>query len=117
MLSDGSMTMFGDARYDIAKLTHSIVGLYDFIIAGRYELIVDGSYGVGLRFDLSADVEEVQRNYAAMQIGRHSVVSPQILALCALLFLSMLPLHAESRTKQFAMLANGYRLARLAGAI
>ena len=34
----GEYSIYGDRRYDLAKLYHSVVGLYDFIIAGRYSL-------------------------------------------------------------------------------
>ncbi len=30
--------IYGDVRYDLAKLSHSILGLYDFIIAGYYDV-------------------------------------------------------------------------------
>ena len=35
--SDMNNNIYGDLRYDIAKLGHSILGMYDFIIAGRYD--------------------------------------------------------------------------------
>jgi hypothetical protein len=116
MLSDGTVTMYGDARYDVAKLTHSVIGLYDFLVAGRYALDASRPYAIDLAFDLPPDVVEIQNRYRTLHIGRYDVASPQILALSALLFLSMLPLHSDSRTKQLAMLANGFRLAKLAGA-
>jgi hypothetical protein len=45
MLSDGTITMFGDARYDISKLVHSVVGMYDSVLAGRYILATTGGTG------------------------------------------------------------------------
>ncbi len=35
-------SIFGDVRYDMAKFYHSIVGCYDFIMAGFYELKESG---------------------------------------------------------------------------
>ena len=32
----GEKTIFGDLSYEVAKLGHSIVGLYDLIIANKY---------------------------------------------------------------------------------
>ena len=29
-------SIYGDLRYDVAKLAHSVIGKYDFIIAGRF---------------------------------------------------------------------------------
>ena len=34
-------SIYGDQKYDLAKLAHSVIGLYDFIIAGRYSIEVD----------------------------------------------------------------------------
>ena len=41
-------SIYGDVRYDIAKLSHSTVGRYDQIIAGRYHLTSSAN-----RFDLT----------------------------------------------------------------
>lgn len=35
---DSEATIYGDPRYDIAKLRHSVVGLYDFIVQGLFKL-------------------------------------------------------------------------------
>lgn len=113
MLDDGSLSLFGDLRYDVAKLTHSVIGLYDYLIAGRYRLETDG-HAFDLAFDLPDVVPEVQRNFRNLGFTGGSPGSAPILALTALLFLSMLPLHADSRERQMAMLANGLRLAKLA---
>ena len=34
--------IFGDARYDIAKLRHSVSGFYDFIMADLFEVVSKG---------------------------------------------------------------------------
>ena len=117
MLSDGTMTMFGDARYDIAKLTHSIVGMYDDLIAGRYRLDHDGRYGVDLNFRRDRERDAFVKEYGSLRIGRYGCCESEGLALVALLFLSMLPLHDNDRQRQFAMLANGLRLATLSGVL
>lgn len=35
---DADATIYGDPRYDIAKLRHSVVGLYDFIVQGLFKI-------------------------------------------------------------------------------
>ena len=116
MLSDGTLTMFGDARYDVAKLSHSVVGMYDLLIAGRYALTYDGGYAIDLAFESDPEREGFLAEYARIRIGGYSCADPEITAMASLLFLSMLPLHANNKERQFAMLANGLRLALLAGA-
>lgn len=113
MLSDGQVTHFGDARYDLAKLTHSVIGLYDHLVAGRFDLR-QGDYSLHLDFELSPTVRQVQADFLKQRVGDQAVASASNLALTALLFLSMAPLHMEDRRRQYGMLANAFRLWRLA---
>ncbi|MCI3132735.1 hypothetical protein [Phenylobacterium aquaticum] len=68
--------------------------------------------------DLALDVPEplrgVVEDFLKLRVGGYDCGSPQILALTALLYFSMLPLHNDDRRRQYAMLANAYRLAHLA---
>ena len=41
MLPSGKISLYGDRRYDLAKLYHSIIGGYDFIVADRFEVLND----------------------------------------------------------------------------
>ena len=115
MLSDGTITMFGDARYDISKLVHSVVGMYDFIMAGRYTLGYNGGYSIELDFRRDAERSKLVEEFGRLKIGRYACVDSQMIAMVALLFLTMLPLHANNPERQFALLANGLRLADMAG--
>ncbi|MBT8154521.1 hypothetical protein KMP13_11550 [Epibacterium ulvae] len=105
-------TIGGDCRYDMAKLSHSVVGWYDLIIAGRFECRV--SHGQTLGFDFA--FENAQRyTWMVERLERLSVTgiafdAPEIRALTILLFLSMLPLHGDQPTRQMAFLANALRL-------
>ena len=105
-------TIYGDLRYDLAKLTHSILGLYDHIIAGAYEIKYDLSYGRG-SFELKIHTDErvrliqnifEQRQFLGGLTPRH------IMPLTILLFLSMLPLHQDKPDRQMALFANALRL-------
>lgn len=106
----GQFTIYGDMTYDLAKLMHSVVGLYDFILAGMYrlEVIDTGS----LSFEIFADkrTTEIQqlfleRSFAGCRLQPSKVISHVIL-----LFLSMLPLHADNPKRQLALMANALRL-------
>ncbi len=41
---DGQRMIYGSQLYDVAKLAHSVLGLYDHILAGQYALSVDGQH-------------------------------------------------------------------------
>ena len=113
MLSDGTITMFGDARYDIAKLTHSIIGMYDYLVADRFKLDYAGDYAINIDFGTDPERDGFVRHYSEMSIGPYACGDARMVAMVALLFLSMLPLHDNDKTRQLAMLANGLRLAQL----
>ena len=106
---DGEFTIYGDQKYDIAKLAHSFIGLYDLIIAGNYRIEVD-SHGVKtIIFDLDNRMKMIQELFISKILCKTSP-SEEIMPLVILLFLSMLPMHADSADRQEAMLLNAGRL-------
>lgn len=109
LTAQGELSIYGDQKYDLAKLAHSVVGLYDFIIAGRYRLIEQGAYQVELDFELDERIYEIQQIFSNHEFG-HNLSMSQIMPLVILLFLSMLPLHQDRPDRQRAMLANAVRL-------
>lgn len=101
----------GDVRYDVAKLTHSVVGLYDTIIAGRFEL---EQHGPGM-FDFEVAQEPFVRDTIADYIAFDFRNLPKYSARdslpeTVLLFLTMAPLHSDNSRRQHALLLNGMRL-------
>jgi hypothetical protein len=114
MLSDGTITMFGDARYDISKLVHSVVGMYDFVLAGRYLLDYDRGYRIDLHFHPDEQRDRLISDFRSFRIGSYACCDAQMIAMTSLLFLTMLPLHANNPERQVALLANGIRLAAMA---
>jgi hypothetical protein len=116
LLPNGMLTIYGDARYDISKLGHSVYGLYDFLIADRYHLHYDGAYDVALDFGEDAHRDSIIAAYSEMNIGRYATADQEAIAMVALLFLSMLPLHAQEKTRQTALLGNAMRLTMMAEA-
>ncbi len=99
---------FGDINYDIAKLGHSFIGFYDFIIAGHYNLKVSKHK---ITFEISNNFErdEIYKFISTFKFfnGKSFV---DFLPTIITLFLSMVPLHNDSRKKQYALLANSMRL-------
>lgn len=101
-------TIRGDQRYDLAKICHSVIGLYDFIIAGRYRLKTDNR-GPVIEFNVDDRLSKIQQLFLETSfIDEFSVMD--VMPLTVLLFLSMLPLHADRPDRQQAMLANALRL-------
>ena len=107
----GDFSIYGDQKYDLAKLAHSVIGLYDFIIAGRYSIGVD-IYGYEyIFFELDERFKKIQ--YEFININFLEKISfNDIIPLVILLFLSMLPLHSDRPDRQKAMLLNAVRMYR-----
>lgn len=103
------LTIYGNQSYDLAKLCHSFVGLYDFIIADSFELQKSDELGVKLVFNVDDRLIEIQNMFMSKHIipefDNREIIAPNIL-----LFLSMLPLHFDKPHRQEAMLANALRL-------
>lgn len=103
------LTIYGNQSYDLAKLCHSFIGLYDFIISDSFKLEKNDQIGVKLSFNLEKRLKDVQQIFMAKElipnISHKAIIAPTIL-----LFLSMIPLHFDKPHRQEAMLANALRL-------
>ena len=104
-----NITMYGDYRYDIAKLSHSIIGLYDFIISGFYTL---NSNFYNLNFEIynNKNSLEIQQYFLNKNINIKKIIDIKSQCLMINLFLSMLPLHNDNKQRQLALLSNSFRL-------
>lgn len=106
---DSELTNLGDLKYDFAKLTHSIVGMYDYIISGYYRLEESAHGSMEIVFDLDKRTSSVIENYInGFKVNIFKV--KDIMPLVVLLFFSMLPLHSDRPDRQKAMFYNGLRL-------
>lgn len=110
--SNQRMKNSGDLRYDIAKLAHSVVGLYDHIVAGAFELEYESTPVVN-RFKLDIHIDErimdVQNLFLDLEL-LPGVTPRPLMPMVVLLFISMLPLHSDRPQRQTAFLANALRL-------
>jgi len=109
MSLEGNYSIFGDQRYDLAKLAHSVLGLYDFIIAGYLEAAGDG-YELEIPPNTSTVISDIQSLFLLLIDEKFGISETQITAMQIHLFLSMLPLHADSPARQRTLLANALRL-------
>lgn len=108
--ANGNESEYGDLRYDVAKLAHSILGLYDFIIGGRYQYKEHDRYNLTLRFGISREIHLLQKRFMESKFGGYDLTSLSTYPIMIFLFLSMLPLHSDRPDRQKAMLANALRL-------
>lgn len=105
--SFGEAGLFGDARYDLAKLLHSIHGGYDFLIHDMFSLEQEGSsielqqFFPDYRPAVLQHFEEVFGSCAPMR---------EIRLIEGLLFISMCALHQDAPQRQIAMFAIGLRI-------
>ena len=104
----GKYDIYGDFRYELAKLLHSIDGKYDFIIKDLFTAEYDLSsaritYQIFDRY-IEFDVYGLFTEIFSKEIGGKK---KEIELIEALLFLSMVPLHGESLDHQVVMLATG----------
>lgn len=107
-----NFSIFGDVTYDLAKLAHSVIGMYDFIIAGRFEVLSDVQFGHSshiINFDTDERLERIQADFMQFHFV-DGIEIRDIMPAVVLLFLSMLPLHADRPDRQQAMLINAFRL-------
>lgn len=107
----GKYDIYGDSRYELAKLFHSLDGKYDFIIKDLFRI----QYCLETRtIDYTItdrkqefDIYELFLRCLKSEIGNEK---KSIELIEALLFLSMIPLHEESLNHQYAMLATGIQI-------
>lgn len=90
---------YGDIRYDIAKLMHSIYGKYDFIINDLFAIINEDNYKFEYLLYDSNKHQEVEQIFDKF-LNEYDFDKKQILTLTGLLFISMIPLHAENINHQ-----------------
>lgn len=105
--SFGTAGIFGDPRYDVAKLFHSVHGLYDFITNDLFRLSGNGP-------ELTLDVR-VSPNHRRIAQRFEQVFFPtfdrrEILLVTGLLFASMIALHYDFPLRQRAMYAIALQL-------
>lgn len=107
----GTYDIYGDFRYELAKLFHSVDGKYDFIIKDFFDLDYNSAtacinYHIQDR-KREFDLYKVFLDTFAAEIGSDL---KKIELIEALLFLSMIPLHGESIRHQMVMLGTGLEI-------
>lgn len=104
----GESDLYGDIKYDIAKLRHSFVSHYDFIVADLFEI---DYYGNAITLDIYTEDShlEVSKFFDA-EVAKRGYNIKKIKLIESLLFLSMVPLHSGNEDRQMAMYCTGLKL-------
>ena len=106
----GQPTTFGDARYDLAKFAHSVLGNYDFILSGRFSCSGVSSGDLDLTFSEEASMSFLSAVAVEHRVAGRGISDIDVVAMTIHLFLSMLPLHKDCPERQDAFLVNTIRL-------
>lgn len=99
--------LYTDPYYDVAKLSHSICGNYDFINSALYEIVLDEDMSLKLKTDV--DNEMYVRIFKDFLKDAGFDFDRVRLYECSL-FLSMLPLHADRPNKVAAFVLNAIEI-------
>lgn len=104
----GDFDIYGDSRYELAKLFHSVDGKYDFIIKDLFDITYDLE-NTTINYHINDhvcdfDLYKLFTDVFGDEIGDNL---PKIELIEALLFLSMIPLHGENIKHQLTMLGTG----------
>lgn len=99
--------LWSNPFYDIAKLSHSICGNYDFFNANLYDIYLDSD----MKFKLNIDFDNTKyKNLFKNYLQKNGLDYKMIRTFEASLFLSMLPLHIDNPHKVFGFLLNGINI-------
>ncbi|MNV70645.1 hypothetical protein D3C71_1636240 [compost metagenome] len=101
--------IYGDIRYDIAKLNHSIVGKYDFIVNGLYAITHENNNN----FEYIIYDSDEKHEALELMFKNHYTEKfdwEEIMIITGLLFLSMIPLHKENFENQKMFYLRGIQL-------
>ena len=98
--SFGRAGLFGDPRYDVAKLNHSVRWLYDFIVADLFSVTDHGDFAYDLQIYRRAYHDDIAEAFNSVFFADYSSLEVDLIT--GLLFASMLPLHADRPDRQLA---------------
>ncbi|MFM5906263.1 MAG: hypothetical protein ACKOPO_01525 [Novosphingobium sp.] len=107
---DGEQTVLGDLRYDLAKLGHSLIGGYDFILADRFAASGYAGGDMEIAFPADSPMPLLRSVAGEFDLRGRRLGDRENIGIMIHLFLSMLPLHADHPHRQQAFVANALRL-------
>ena len=95
--------LYSDPLYDIAKLSHSISGQYDFMNSALFGIEVTDD--LKLKLSIDGDITEYRRMFED-KLKEKGIDVPTVRLFECSLFLSMLPLHMDRPKKVLSFILN-----------
>ena len=102
----GGYGIYGDRYYDLAKLSHSVDGMYDFIVEDLFQL-EESNNEFNYKILCSKQHQEIKNIFYSYFTKEEKI---KIKFIQSLLFLSMIPLHKDKPKRQKVMLGVGMKL-------
>ena len=106
---DEDATIYGDARYDLAKLRHSVCGLYDFIVQGLFKLYKKSINKFEYKILSTKDYSILTKQFEKL-VKKNGFINEEIQFIEGLLFLSMIPLHKDNLERQIMFFLKAVQL-------
>ena len=97
--------MYGDLKYDVAKLRHSIVGGFDTITNGLYSTSLSGNNQITVKIFEPKNYQEICAHLDNLIKSKWNLNEIKLIE--GLLFISMLPLHRDHFERQLAFYSIG----------
>jgi hypothetical protein len=100
--------IYGDVKYDLAKLLHSAIGGYDYMVNNLYKLDLHGEV-INYHVFYKTNYHVIKANARQLVTDLGYSVN-DIMLIVGTLFLSMPPLHADSPSRQKIMFIHGLKI-------
>lgn len=104
----GGLGVYGDIKYDLAKLLHSVDGCYETIIHNLYEIKDDKV--ILFMSDMKKRCFRVAQDVIYEYATKLGIDKSHLQFIEASLFLSMIPLHADDKKRQRAFYLTALRI-------
>lgn len=104
----GSFDIYGDESYDMAKILHSFEGSYDHIITDHFDLNEESSLNYSYAFK-KTELQERIAELVNQKVAENYAIE-KVRLIEGLLFLSMIPLHADYPKRQKVMFGQAMKL-------
>lgn len=106
--SFGKSGIYGDPRYDVAKLYHSLMGGYDFIVNDLFAVREMEANRWAFSLRRRDEHREIQHRFEAVFLEDFDTFEVSLIT--GLLFLSMPALHYDQPARQVAMVLRGLQI-------
>jgi NDP-sugar pyrophosphorylase family protein len=105
---DNCKGLYGDVKYDLAKMLHSAVGGYDYLVNNLYKLDLHGEViNYRILFKSNHHIINERSRQVITDLGYSF---KDIMLIVGTLFISMTPLHSDSSSRQKVMFIHGLKI-------